>query len=81
MHKLNCIFQTRSMVSTTSKYYLFKKYINLFTPALSKNDCILQENTDISYSLFDITYGALWPSEQKCPSLIPRLGISVEVTS
>ena len=54
--KLNCTFQTSSMVSTMSKYQLFKKDINFFTPGFSQNDYISQENKDITCSPFDMTY-------------------------
>ena len=53
--KLNCTFQTSSMVSTMSKYQLFKKDINFFTPGFSQNDYISQENKDITCSPFDMT--------------------------
>ena len=47
--KLNCTFQTSSMVYTMSKYQLFKKNINFFTPGFSQND-ISQANKDITCS-------------------------------
>ena len=53
--KLNCTFQTSSMVSTMSKYQLFKKDINFFTPGFSQNDYISQANKDITCSPFDMT--------------------------
>ena len=53
--KLNCTFQTSSMVFTMSKYQLFKKDINFFTPGFSQNDNISQENKDITCSPFDMT--------------------------
>ena len=53
--KLNCTFQTSSMVSTMSKYQIFKKNINSFTPGFSYNDYISQVNKDITCSPFDMT--------------------------
>ena len=53
--KLNCTFQTSSMVSTMSKYQLFKKDINFFTPGFYQNYYISQENKDITCSPFDMT--------------------------
>ena len=44
------------MVSTMSKYQLFKKNINFFTPGFYQNDYISQTNKDITCSPFDITY-------------------------
>ena len=54
--KLNCTFQTSSMVSTLSKYRLFKKNINFFTPGFSQNYYISQENKVITCSLFYMTF-------------------------
>ena len=53
--KLNCTFQTSSMVSTMSKYQLFKKNINFFTTGFSQNDYISQTKKDITCSPFDMT--------------------------
>ena len=53
--KLNCFFHTSSMVSTTSKYQLFKKNINFFIPGFSQNDYISKANKEITYSPFDMT--------------------------
>ena len=56
--KLNCTFQTSSMVSTMFKYQLSKKNINFFTPGFSHNDFISQANKNITCSPFDMTYVA-----------------------
>ena len=52
--KQNCTFQTSSMVSMMSKYQLFKKDINFFTPGFYQNYYISQENKDITCSPFDM---------------------------
>ena len=44
------------MVSTMSKYQLFKKIINFFTPGVFQNDYISQANKDITCSPYDMTY-------------------------
>ena len=43
------------MVSTMSKYQLFKKDINFFTPGFSQNDYISQANKNITCRPFDMT--------------------------
>ena len=53
--KLNCTFQTSSMVSTMSKYQLFKKNINFLTPGFSENGYISKANKDITCSPFDMS--------------------------
>ena len=53
--KLNCTFQASGMVSTMSKYQLFKKNINFSTPGFFQNDYISQENKDVTCSPFDMT--------------------------
>ena len=43
------------MVSTMSKYQLFKKNINFLTPGFSENGYISQANKDITCSPFDMS--------------------------